>query len=363
MKRVGILGCTGSIGKSTLEIMRAMPEKFSASFLVANTSKKEAEKLSHEFGCPYALVSNEPNCIERLICETKPDIVVNGIAGSAGLLPSRTVIENGVDIALANKETVVMAWNLISCLAKKTGAKIIPVDSEHSAIFNLTQKIGTENISEIIITASGGPFRNFSTAQLTSVTVADALKHPTWQMGKKITIDSATLANKGLEVIEAARLFDCGAEKITVRVHPESIVHSLVRTLDGMIYGQLSEPDMKHPIFGALVWPKYESSCMPLFDLAGKTLSFFEPDTKKFPMLKIAFDAVKCGGAYTIAYNAANEIAVAAFLDEQISFTDISRIVYGVMQNDWSALPKDFEDVFNIDSMARKNAMEAAKTI
>lgn len=355
MKKIAVLGCTGSIGKNTLEIIRQMPEKFSVAFMVAHKSH-EIKKLAESFNCPYALTSEEPECIARLMAETNPDIAVNGIAGSAGLLPSKIVLEAGCDLALANKESVVMAWNLIKTLAEKTGAKIIPVDSEHSALFNLTKKIGTENISELIITASGGPFRNYTEEQLKTVSLADALKHPTWNMGKKITIDSSTLANKGLEVIEAARLFDFTTDKIKVAVHPESIVHSLVRTKDGMMYGQISDPDMKHPIVGALTWPEYEYNTLKPFELYGKTLSFFEPDVKKFPMLQYAFDAAKKNASYTIAYNAANEIAVAAFLEEKISFLDIQKIVGNVLNEDWEMLPETFEEVFKIDREARNVA-------
>lgn len=363
MKKIAVLGCTGSIGLNTLEIIRAMPERFEASFIVAHKSADKIKKLADEFHCPFALTSSEPDCIKRLIDENKPDIVVNGIAGSAGLLPSKIVLETGCDLALANKETVVMAWNLISDLAAKTGAKIVPVDSEHSALFNLTEKIGKKNISELIVTASGGPFRNYSKEQLASVTVEQALNHPTWKMGKKITIDSASLANKGLEVIEAVRLFGFAPENVKVLVHPESVVHSLVRTRDGMLYAQLSDPDMKHPIFGALVWPEYEEFNFKPFDLTGKTLSFFEADAEKFPMLALAYKAAKLGAGYTIAYNAANEIAVAEFLAGKISFTDIPRIVGEVMERDWSLLPQTFDEVFKIDSESRKFALETVEKL
>ena len=253
-----------------------------------------------------------------MIDECKPDIVVNGIAGSAGLLPSKIVLENGIDLALANKETIVMAAPLVKELANNTGAKIIPVDSEHSAIFNLVEKIGKENIDRVVITASGGPFRTFSKEQLQNVTVEQALNHPTWKMGPKITIDSSTLANKGLEVIEAAYLFEKPYNKIDVVVHPQSIIHSLVRTNDGMLYAQLSDPDMKHPIFGALSWPENNKTYLEPFDLFDKELTFYRPRTDDFPLLKMAFECVKNGGSYPIVFNAANEIAVDDFINQKI---------------------------------------------
>ena len=320
MKKVLVLGATGSIGKSSIEIMRSEKERFKVCALSANSKKTEIESLANEFGCPYTLTSVDgTDGIKRLIDETKPDIVVNGIAGSAGLVPSSLVLESGIDLALANKETVVMAWPLVSELAKKHGANILPVDSEHSAIFTLINQCGKENVDSVIITASGGPFRTFDSEKLKTVTVQDALRHPTWNMGVKITIDSATLGNKGLEVIEATRLFGVAPDKIQVVVHPQSVIHSLVRTKDGIVYGQFSEPDMKHPILQALDWPIVKSNFMRPFDLTDelflgtdgkRTLTFEKPRTKDFPMLSLAFSAAKKDKGYTIAYNAANEIAV-----------------------------------------------------
>lgn len=246
-----------------------------------------------------------------------------------------------------------MAWHLIQALAQKSGARIIPVDSEHSAIFSLIEKIGKENIAQILITASGGPFRTYAKEDLARVSVEDALAHPTWKMGKKITIDSATLANKGLEVIEACRLFDVSPEIVKVVVHPESIVHSLVRTKDGMLYAQLSDPDMKHPILSALTRPETAENYLQAFDLFDKTLSFFRPRTEDFPLLAYAYEAAKRGASYTIAYNAADEVAALAFLDGKLSFTGIARVVRSVLDEDWSVLPESFEDVFKADAKAR----------
>lgn len=354
MKKVLVLGCTGSIGTSTLEIIRNMPADFCACGLTANKNETKLNSLCREFNCQGLLTSEAGlNAISGLIEKTNPDIVVNGIAGSAGLEPSKIVLEYGIPLALANKETVVMAWPLIKQLAKKNHTEIIPVDSEHSAIFSLINQAGKNNISELLITASGGPFRNLSKEELKSVTVEDALKHPTWNMGKKITIDSASLANKGLEVIEANRLFDMRAEKIKVVVHPQSLIHSMVRTNDGMIYAQISDPDMKHPIYSALTYPENKKAYLKPFDLFDQTMTFFKPRMEDFPMLSYAFDVILEGGSYSIAYNAANEIAVDAFINKKISFTQIPETVHAVLEKDWSQDVKSFEDVFETDRKAR----------
>lgn len=360
MKRVLVLGCTGSIGTNAIKIARNMSRDFQICGLQAHSQEKQLNELKNEFNCPTLLTSkdNSEEAFQKLIDESKPDIVVNGIAGMPGLLPSKIVLENGIDIALANKETIVMAGPLIKELAKSKGAHIIPVDSEHSAIFNLVEKIGKNNISKILITASGGPFRTYSKDQLESVTVEQALKHPTWQMGPKITIDSATLANKGLEVIEAAYLFDVTSEQIEVVVHPQSLIHSLVRTNDGMLYAQISDPDMKHPIFGALTWPENNQTYLEPFDLFDNTMTFFKPRISDFPLLGYAFECVKAGNGYTIAFNASNEVAVHAFLEKKISFTAISRIVRTVLDYKWPKTVSSFEEVFEIDKKARNLALE-----
>lgn len=359
MKKILVLGCTGSIGTSTLNIVRSMPEDFSICGLTAHNNEKSLNFLSNEFSCDSVLTSKDGvNAIESLIQKTDPDIVVNGIAGAAGLLPSKITIECGKKLALANKETVVMAWPLIKELAFNKDVEIIPVDSEHSAIFSLINQVGRKNIKNIIITASGGPFRTFSRNDLEKVTVEQALQHPTWNMGKKITIDSASLANKGLEVIEANRLFDFDAKDIQVVVHPQSFIHSMVRTNDGMLYAQISDPDMKHPIFNALTWPENKQSSMNEFDLFDQTMTFYRPRMIDFPMLSYAFEVAQRGKAYTIAYNAANEIAVSAFLDKKISFMAIPRIVRSTLDKDWNHMPSSFEDVFEIDIQARKYTEE-----
>lgn len=366
MKKVLVLGCTGSIGKSTLDVVREMRDEFRVCALVAHKNRKLAMELSAEFGCPYALTSEDEHCIKRLIDETKPDIAVNGIAGSAGLMPSIAVLEAGVDLALANKETVVMAWQLVKEVAQRNGAAIIPVDSEHSALFNLIERVGKENILNLVITASGGPFRDLPREELEKVTVEAALKHPTWSMGQKITVDSATLANKGLEVIEACALFGFDTDSVKVAVHPQSVVHSLVRTTDGMYYAGLSEPDMKHPILAALSWPQVarvkSSSSMRQFDICGADgrdidLTFRAPRVEDFPMLPLAYEAVRSGGAYTIAYNAANEAAANAFIAGRIRFTQVADVVRSVLEmRGWDGVAEDFNQVLEVDSKAHKMA-------
>lgn len=359
MKRVLVLGCTGSIGTSTLDIIRNMKDDFAVCGLQAYNNKEKLASLENEFEVPSSLTSEEGiDGINRLINESKPDIVVNGIAGSAGLLPSKIVLENGIDLALANKETVVMAWPLIKNLSQKKGAKIIPVDSEHSAIFNLINQVGKNALDQIVITASGGPFRNKTLDELKNVTLEDALKHPTWNMGQKITIDSATLANKGLEVIEANRLFDMPVDKVKVVVHPQSLIHSLVRTNDGMLYAQISDPDMKHPIFGALSYPENKHTYLKPFELFDTEMTFFKPRYEDFPMLKYAFEAAEKNGSYTIAYNAANEIAVDAFIKKMISFVQIPDVTRFILDMDWSKEPENFEDIFETDKKVRKLALD-----
>ena len=360
MKRVLVLGCTGSIGTNTLDIINNMNSDFAVCGLQAHSNKEKLEELSKKYNCPFLLTSEDSSvsAFQKLIEESKPDIVVNGIAGASGLLPSKVVLENGIDLALANKETIVMAGPLIKELARKKGAKLLPVDSEHSAIFNLTERIGKDNISKIVITASGGPFRTYSKEELENVTLEQALKHPTWNMGKKITIDSSTLANKGLEVIEAAFLFDVKADQIQVVVHPQSLIHSLVRTHDGELYAQISEPDMKHPILCALNWPENKPCYMEPFDLFDKTMTFFRPRMDDFPLLSYAFECVEKGNCYPIAFNASNEVAVHAFIDGKINYPKISQIVRTVLDSNWNTKLDSFETVFEADQKARKIAME-----
>ena len=383
-KKVVVLGATGSIGKSSLEIMSTLPDLYDIVGLVANKNANSLIELSQKYNCnklclcgvagsSAASVQNFINIpnevsytgtdgIKRLLDDTKPDIVINGIAGSAGLMPSVFVLERGIDLALANKETVVMAYPLVRELAVKNDCRILPVDSEHSAVFSLINHFGKENTARIILTASGGPFRTFPKEKLFSVTFADALKHPTWNMGPKITVDSSSLANKGLEVIEACRLFDATPEQVKVTIHPQSLVHSLIQTKDGALYAQISKPDMKHPILTALSWPDFTPNSLELLNLydfnSPLEMTFAAPDLDRFPMLRLAYKAASSNGGYTIAYNAANEVAVAAFAQGKIGFYGISDLTENVLSHDWTAEPTDFDDVMRIDGNARKLAQE-----
>ncbi|MCQ2597910.1 MAG: 1-deoxy-D-xylulose-5-phosphate reductoisomerase [Treponema sp.] len=364
MKKVLVLGCTGSIGTSALDIISNEKDLFISCGITAHSNKDKLEELASKFNCPSLLTKNaSEKDYKNFIENCKPDIVVNGIAGSAGLMPSKVVLELGIDLALANKETVVMAYPLVKALSEKTGAKIIPVDSEHSAIFCLINQAGIENVDRILITASGGPFRTFTKEQLKNVTLEMALNHPTWKMGPKITIDSSTLANKGLEVIEASYLFSKSADKIDVIVHPQSIVHSMVRTNDGMIYGQLSDPDMKHPIIGALTYPENVKNYLKPFDLFDKELTFYRPRIEDFPLLGYAFDSVRKKGCYPLVFNAANEIAVHAFLEKKIGYCDIAGITEKTLSYNWSETPATFERVFELDAKAREIAKKLVENL
>ena len=371
MKKILVLGATGSIGKSGLDIIRQHPDKFCLAGMSAHKNTDALLEAASEFNCKNLCLSSDNAShhksvkfygkagLEELIKSTDCDIVLNGIAGAAGLVPSITVLESHKDLALANKETIVMAGLLIRKLATKNNACILPVDSEHSAVFSLSQKYGKDALDSVVLTASGGPFRNTPKEKLETVTLADTLKHPTWNMGQKITIDSATLANKGLEVIEACRLFDVPAEKVHVVVHPQSLVHSLIRTKDGVLYAQISEPDMKHPILQAFFWPEFQPNKLRLFDLADNVeMTFQKPRTDDFKMLPLAFEAAKKSGKYTIAYNAANEVAVAAFIQTQIKFLDIPNLTEEVLARDWTGEPSDFDEVFEADKKARTAAKE-----
>lgn len=363
MKRVIILGITGSIGTGALRIIRSHPDKFSLVGGTAHNNVAELQKIAAEFDIKDNVFSTktDDNALAKVL-DRDCDIVVNGISGSPGLKASVLVLETGKNLALANKETIVMAGRLIKEMAASKGLKILPVDSEHSAIFALTEKIGKENIGEIILTASGGPFRNSPREYLAKVTVEEALHHPTWKMGPKITIDSASLANKGLEVIEAKWLFDIPEERIKVVIHPQSLVHSLVRTKDGILYGQISKPDMRQPIFAALTYPLCLDNGLPTLDLCETpSLEFSKPRFDAFPMLPLAYEAAK-HESLSIAYNAANEVAVEGFLNMSIGFTDISRVCEEVLSKMQKCSAETLEQVFALDQQARQLAYEGVKT-
>ncbi|MDR1178828.1 MAG: 1-deoxy-D-xylulose-5-phosphate reductoisomerase [Spirochaetaceae bacterium] len=363
-KRVALLGASGSIGKSALDVLREGRDFFEPVLFSAHTREESLLKLKEEFPQAHLALSGKENGPEGIgyfgnkglleaIARAGADIVLNGISGSPGLKASLAAIQSGADLALANKETIVMASSLVFAEAEKAGVRILPVDSEHSAIFALLEAHGKERAVELLLTASGGPFRARSAESLESIGPEEALAHPTWSMGPKITIDSATLANKGLEVIEAVGLFGVTPEHIKVVIHPQSVVHSMIRLSDGAVYAQLSKPDMRLPIHNALYWPE----CLPCpfarLEFEGLTLEFKKPDFEKFPMLPLAYEAVKQGGVYPAVYNAANEIAVEAFLSEHIGFTDIPKLTREALSRDWQTGDDSLQSILEADKMAR----------
>ncbi len=382
MKSLAILGSTGSIGVSTLDVVRQHPERFRITGLAEGHDVDLLAEQIMEFRPRIVSVRDEA-AADRLcqkLGEERPeilwgidgaasvgaaegvDMVVSAIVGAAGLVPTVSAIKAGKDIALANKETLVVAGRLVSDLVREHNVTLLPVDSEHSAVFQSLVGHRKEDIERIILTASGGPFRQTPAEELQSVGPERALKHPQWSMGAKITIDSATLMNKGLEVIEAHWLFDMPAEKIGVVVHPQSIIHSMVEYVDGCVMAQLGAPDMRAPIAYAVAWPERCESGIRKLDLTEiGTLTFEEPDTDRFPALRLAFDALKAGRTFPAVLNAANEIAVAAFLDRKIGFADISAIVDKTMQAHDAYDPSSLEEYLEADRWARTAAVEMTK--
>lgn len=374
MKKVIVLGSTGSVGKNTLDVIRNHMDSFKIAGLSCHKRVSDLFIQAEEF-TPVAIAVTGPGaesgCREftgkiykgetgllNMISDLDADIVVNGISGAKGLLPSFRAIESGKDCALANKETIVMAGPLFLKLAHHTGRRVIPVDSEHSGLFQLIHQLDRKRLSEIIITASGGAFRDVPVNELHKVTVEDALKHPTWNMGKKITIDSATLGNKGLEIIEAHYLFSIPLRKIKVVIHPQSLVHSLVKTIDGCLFAQVSEPDMRMPIHYALFYPDAAQSEYGTLDLAGRDFSFYPVDENKYRMLSLAYRAAGEGPAYPVVYNAANEIAVEGFILSQIPFTSIPYIVEQTLEKEWEKIVGSIEDILTLDKAARSVACD-----
>lgn len=354
MIRLLILGATGSIGTTCLDYLRKNREcGISVVGLTANTNREKAERIGSEFNAPVLLTNGDISSshLGEFIDRTRPDIVLNGISGFDGLYATKTVLDKGIDIALANKESVVSGASFIFNSAEKNSCSIIPVDSEHSAIYNLLKERKAE---ELVITASGGPF--VDRTDFSNITVEDALKHPTWKMGRKISLDSATLANKGLEVIEASYLFSFKPDKIKVAVHRQSIVHSMIRTKDGAVYAQLSPPDMTLPIISAVSKGRIEleNVVRPLsFDCLA--LTFEKPDMKRFPLLEYAYNALSLGYQGPVIYNAADETAAYAFLEREIPFTAISDIVLSALENKElsSFSVSSYSDVLALDKMTR----------
>lgn len=352
MKKIGILGSTGSIGTQTLEIVRSNPD-LQVIALAAGSNVSLMEQQVREFHPMLAVMGSEEAAtdLKNRIADTdtrvsagmegmlelailpQMEVLVTAIVGMIGIRPTIAAIKAGKTIALANKETLVTAGHIIMPLAKEKGVSILPVDSEHSAIFQSMHGENRERVSKILLTASGGPFRGKRTEELQDITVEDALKHPNWSMGRKITVDSATLVNKGLEVMEAKWLFDVEPEQIQVVVHPQSIIHSMVEYVDGGIMAQLGMPDMKLPIQYALFYPDRRPMDGRRVDFfALKSISFEEPDIKTFRGLQLAYDAIAAGGSMPTVFNAANEKAVGLFLDKKIRFLAIYDLIQGAME-------------------------------
>lgn len=379
VKNIAILGSTGSIGTQTLDIIEEFPSLFRAAVLTAGKNWQLLAEQARKFlprrvviadpglypylvdalkGLPVEVEAG-PEAIAQAAAMPEVDTVVTAMVGYSGLIPTIHAIKAGKIIALANKETLVVAGEVITRLLKDSPSRIVPVDSEHSAIFQCLVGEESRSASKIILTASGGPFRTKTAAELEKVTVEDALNHPNWSMGAKVTIDSASLMNKGFEMIEAKWLFDCPPEKIEIVVHPQSIVHSMVEFNDGSIKAQLGVPDMHLPISYALSYPdRLDSSREPLKLSQYSNLTFEAPDLTRFPLLGFAFDAIKMGGNMPCILNAANEVAVAAFLRGDISFTAMPRLVGRVMESTRFIPAVELEDLVETHKEATQKAKE-----
>jgi 1-deoxy-D-xylulose-5-phosphate reductoisomerase len=353
VKRIALLGATGSIGRQALEIIAANRE---LELCALASGSADLSELAREYGVRHVQVGGDPT---PLLEETAPDLVLNAVVGFAGLPATLWALERGVDLALANKESLVAAGELALAARSRGGGRLIPVDSEHSAAFQCLEGRTPEAVHSLVLTASGGPFRGRTRDELESVTVEEALAHPTWSMGPKITIDSATLANKGLELIEAHFLFGLDYERIEVFVHPGSVVHALVRFRDGAALAHLGYPDMRVPISYALTYPERAATPVPQLQLAGLALEFEEPDLKTFPLLALAREAGERGGTFPCAYNAANEVAVAAFLEGRLPFLGIAELVERALAAVDGTPARDLEDLVEADAEARRTAQEA----
>lgn len=378
-KKVAILGSTGSIGRQTLDVISAFKDDFEVIGLAAGNNIKLLTEQIKEFQPRFvsvkdAFLAQELKSLLKnpsveifwndigleFISSCSCDIVVNGLVGSIGLKPTISALSHGKRVAFANKETLVIAGKLIQDLIKKHKGEIIPLDSEHAAIHQCINGIPKDKIRKIILTASGGPFRTWTPDQIKNATKDQALKHPTWVMGPKITIDSATLMNKGLEIIEAMSLFDISSSLIDVFIHPQSIMHSAVEFIDGNIIAQLGATDMKLPIQYSLFYPEKRQLPFNLFCdlLSVQKLEFEKPDYKRFPCLKLAYEVAEKGKSYPVVLNAANEIAVDLFLKEKVSFGDIEKIISKALDEHNPTESKSLEEILSIDKEARKKTME-----
>ncbi len=382
MKAISILGSTGSIGCNTLKVVEHLAGEFRVVALGAGQNMEKLAEQIRQFQ-PELVAVESDECAEdllRRIAKFKiqnPKIVVgekglvevatheaaqtivSATVGAVGFVPTLRALEAGKRVALANKETLVMAGELMTRAARANGVEILPVDSEHNAIHQCLRGESSGEVKRLILTASGGPFRTKSKREIENATRAEALNHPTWRMGDKVTIDSATLMNKGLEVIEARWLFGFSAAEIAVLVHPQSIVHSMVEMVDGSIIAQLGATDMRHAIQYALTFPKRQANCLPPLDFSKLAqLTFEEPDLEKFPCLALAYRALKIGGTMPAALNAANEIAVEAFLDDKIRLSDVPKIIESVMNEHETKPVANLETVLKCDEQARRGALQ-----
>ncbi|MDY5107006.1 MAG: 1-deoxy-D-xylulose-5-phosphate reductoisomerase [Actinobacillus minor] len=393
MKKVVILGSTGSIGKSTLSVIEKNAEQYQVFALVGGKNVElmaaqcllfqpqfaalDDENAAHELKNHLAQLNVKTEVLagQEAICELSAhpevDMVMAAIVGAAGLLPTLEAVKAGKKVLLANKESLVTCGQIFIDEAKKSGAQLLPVDSEHNAIFQslpieAQQKVGfcplsELGVSKIILTGSGGPFRNKPLEEFATITPAQAIAHPNWSMGRKISVDSATMMNKGLEYIEARWLFNASAEEMEIIIHPQSIIHSMVRYIDGSVIAQMGNPDMCTPIAHTMAYPnRIHAGVAPLDFFKLKELTFIEPDFARYPNLKLAIDAFAEGQYATTAMNAANEIAVEAFLNEQIRFTDIVNINRTVVENIAPITIREIADVLHIDKLARELAKQAA---
>jgi 1-deoxy-D-xylulose-5-phosphate reductoisomerase len=373
MRRVSILGATGTIGRNTLDILAAHPERFSVAALTAQDNVELLAAHAKQFRATFAAINNPAhyNALKELLsgtgievaageeamaaaAEIEADVVMSAIVGVAGLKPTLAAIRKGRHVALANKECLVCSGELMNAEVLKYGAMLIPVDSEHSGIFQLIGAQAHDAVSHVTLTASGGPFRDYTMEQLKNVTPEQAVQHPNWRMGAKISVDSATLMNKGLELIEAHYLFGLPAGKLSAVIHPQSIVHALVEMVDGSVLAQLSSPDMRAPIAYALAYPERINTPVKKLNFAEiQNLSFAAPDEVRFPALRLAKQALAQGGSAPTVLNAANEIAVERFLQGSISFLDIPAIVEKSLEKIAPSMPSCIDDIFTLDSETR----------
>ncbi len=367
MKRVIILGCTGSIGSTALKAIRTKHLNLSVVGLSAHANASQLVALAREFSVKAVCLTGSkleslPNFqtysyfsgLKQMLHVLEADIVLNAIAGFEGLQASLEALSCGFDLALANKESIVCAGSYLFDVAKENDCRIIPVDSEHSALAELLKGHERNQVQSLVLTASGGPFRTLDASQFSTITVDQALAHPTWNMGKKISIDSATMANKALEVIEASYLFGFDADRIEVVIHPQSIVHSMIRTFDGAVYAQLGTPDMTLPIINAL--GEGGTSLVRPLDFASLSLTFEKPDFKRFPLLALSFEILNRKGSSALAFNAADEIAVHAFLQRKISYLKLIEVVQRTLEQRWDEEVASFSQILALDEKARQLA-------